>query len=181
MDDRYSYYKGDNCLKIKKTYKGGKDFSIELIYTDSEGKIKKSEQYSDKDTINAIVVTNEFVYSSSKQILSYKRTHNQTHHKDCWEFKYKGEEVVESLLYNDCRELTKKITTGYNKKGFPVREVIDYLDAETIITGGRSTKGFQRFFYSFDRQGNWTKRFYVTSKGRKILETKRKLIYRSGR
>jgi hypothetical protein len=179
MDERYSYYKGDNCLKIRKTYTKEEGFSIELMYFDSEGKIQKSELYYEKDTTNAIVVTDEFAYSSFGKILSYKRTHNQIKHADCLEFKYDGEKIVESLLYNNCHELTKRTTISYNKRGLPVSEVIDHLDPETLITGGRSEGGFQRFFYSFDKQGNWTKRFYVTSKGQKILDTKRKLFYKS--
>ena len=78
----------------------------------------------------------------------------------------------------NCDSINKTITIEYDQKGNPVFETIDHHDTTAVITGGRSEKGMQRYKYLYDKNGNWIKRYYVTSEGRSILEIKRGIKYK---
>jgi hypothetical protein len=63
--------------------------------------------------------------------------------------------------------------------GKTINETIDHQDLEVVIPGARSEGGIQRYRYNFDKKGNWTKRYYVTSSGRKIKDIKRRIKYKT--
>jgi hypothetical protein len=178
MDENYFYQETENSSKIIKSYTNQEGFSITITYFDSLKRITKSELYFSKDTINPEVSSDSFIYSHNGKLVSYKRTFIKTKQADCWEFKYEKEKLKELLLYIDCQRLTKKTTVSYNERGNPTNEVIDHQDSNAVIMGARSEGGMQRLHYVFDKRGNWTKRYFVTSTGRKILETKRKINYK---
>jgi len=179
MDENFAYNYSNNSLKVKQNYTDEKGFSITLSYFDSLGRVSKSELYYSKDTINPVILSHNFVYSQNGKLISYKSTFIKTNQSDCFEFKYENDQLKELLFYNDCIKLSKKTRLSYDKNNIPVFEEIDYQDSNAVITGARSERGMQRFFYVFDKRGNWTKRYFVTSKGRKILEIKRKITYKN--
>ena len=177
MDENYNYIEGNNSLKVKQNNTNRKDLSMTITYFDSLKRVTKSELYFTKDTINPEVLSDSFIYSPNGKLISYKRTFIKTKQADCWEFKYEKERLKELLLFIDCQRLTKKTTLSYNKQGNLTDEVVDHQDSNAVIMGARSEGGVQRFHYVFDKRGNWTKRYFVTSSGRKILEAIRKINY----
>lgn len=179
MDENYTYINGINSIKVKQNYTNKKGFSITITNFDSLKKISKSELYFSNDTINPVSLRNNFVYSNNGKLISYKSTHIKTNQSVCLEFKYENGQLKEELLYNDCQRLTKKTTISYDKMGNPVFEEIDYQDPNSVITGARSERGMQRYFYVFDKRGNWTKRYFVTSRGQRFLEMKRRITYKT--
>ncbi len=179
MDENYTYINGINSIKVKQNYTNKKGFSITITHFDSLKKISKSELYFSNDTINPVSLRNNFVYSNNGKLISYKSTHIKTNQSKCLEFKYENGQLKEELLYNDCQRLTKKTTISYDKMGNPVFEEIDYQDPNSVITGARSERGMQRYFYVFDKRGNWTKRYFVTSRGKRFLEMKRRITYKT--
>lgn len=60
----------------------------------------------------------------------------------------------------------------YNKRGFVNRFSIDYLVG---LRNDQNTKK-QDIYYKYDRQGNWTRRYWISDKKRR-LEDKRKIKY----
>jgi hypothetical protein len=177
-DLKCEYTKGENWRKKKEIYIKDKDFSIEMTYYSRDGLIERLEFFSQKDTLTPVIVWSNFKYEY-KNLQSCKASHQSkiSNWTTCYEYKYQKGKIKSILSFDSCAKLTKSVEVIYNSSGYPVNEIIDFQNPESVVTGGRSENGVIRFYYKFDKRGNWTKRYYVTSSGRKIREIKRKITY----
>ncbi len=177
FDEKHNYQK-DKSIIIKKTIDSNN--AISSITKDSiPNQLRKREFYVKNDTVKPVIVLHSYLYDSIDQLVSYKWTSedyegNET--TDCSKLKYKKNELIIQEL-EECSRINKTITVKFDSKGNPISETINYHDPTIIITGGRSEKGIIRYKYKYDKKGNWIKRYYVTSKGKSILEFKRKIKY----
>jgi hypothetical protein len=186
-----TWYKGD--LRSDEKYKyliNGGEVTKEKIGLDSilyitidsisEQQLKKRKIFLSQDSINPSIVLHSYIYNSENIIDSYKsssKNYDESESTICIKFNYLKNKIVIQELSN-CENINKTITMELDKKGSPIFETIDHHDKTVVITGGRSEKGIQRYKYKYDKKGNWTKRYYVTSKGNSILEIKRKIKYK---
>lgn len=177
-DDSYAYASGENWKTKKHIYDDEKGFSIDKTYYTSEGVIEKAEFFFDEDTLHPATVWRKLTYKDgnlqSCLATHYGKFRNWT---ICYEYTYHEGKISSVLTYDSCAELTDSLTITYNSKGYPAYQIIRQYDPRIVVAGGRSENGFQRFYYKFDKRGNWVKRYYVTSSGRRIKEIKRKIEY----
>ena len=177
-DEKYKYL--INVGEVTKEKMGLDSILYITIDSISEQQLKKRKIFLSQDSINPSIVLHSYIYNSENIIDSYKwssKNYDESESTICIKFKYLKNKIVIQELSN-CENINKTITMELDKKGSPIFETIDHHDRTVVITGGRSEKGIQRYKYKYDKKGNWTKRYYVTSNGNSILEIKRKIKYK---
>ncbi|MEL6557781.1 MAG: hypothetical protein AAFQ94_06320 [Bacteroidota bacterium] len=181
MDEVYEYKASPGSLIVRNIYTDKKNYSLTIHHFDGPGKLIKSELFFDQDTINPQWIDDHFEYDSLTETVRFKRTNyypNNRQFTKCIEMKLSNGRLMEQLMLDSCNEVTQREYIEYlsDRKVF---NVIDYMNSEVVVTGGRSEQGVQRYLYKLDKKGNWTKRYYVRANGRKILDIKRKIRYAS--
>ena len=139
----------------------------------------KSELYFDQDTLNPEIVSDNFKYDSLGRIVRFERTSFYPQPRSstkCYELNYTGKKLTEIITYDSYKIRTKRdlIEFRNNRTAF---EIIDHMNPDVVILGGRSEQVIQRYLYKLDKRGNWIKRYYVKSNEKKILEIKRRIKY----
>ena len=177
MDEKHSYSKDGNII-TKKT--------INLknqIYFERDSIVKhlqKREIFLSYDSIQPSIVLHSYIYNPKGKLISYKWTTENfegIEKINCCQIQYMENKVIIQEMEN-CEFVNKTITLQLDKIGNPIFETIDYHDKNIVITGGRSENGVQMYKYKYDKKGNWTKRYYINSKGKSTLEIKRKIKYK---
>ncbi len=178
MDKSFTYFVSNSSKRVKEVDNLNDHFRIQITHFNKTGKIAKSLHFLDSDTLKPYLKEQEFIYYPFGEIKSFYSISFPNRDSTCYEFKYENEMVIEISILRNCSQLVKRIMFQYNSTGFPVKQIIDYIDRDAIITGVKSENGFQRFSYVYDKHGNWIKRFFVNSRGRKTLDRKRKIFYK---
>lgn len=183
MDESFEYTKSTNLLRIKNIYTNKEDYSLTINHYDSLRRLVKSELYFDQDTLNPEIVSDNFKFNSLGQVISFERTHfyqNSRRQTDCYELGYSNNRLTEIISRDSCASISKMDMIQYvNSKS--ANRTINHMNPEVIVVGGRSELGVERYLYKFDKHGNWIKRYFVKSTGRKILEIKRRIKYKDHR
>lgn len=179
MDETFEYTESINQVKIKSTYTDKKNYSLTVNQYNERGRLIKSELFLDQDTINPYWLCHKFQYDTLREVVKFERISfypNDRQSIDCHELRYSKGRLMEKLTYDSCISVSQRdyIAFRNSRKAF---RVVDFMNPDVIVTGGRSEKGIQRYLYKLDKRDNWFKRYYVRSNGRKILEIKRKIKY----
>jgi hypothetical protein len=184
LEEIHEHSKEGNTRTIKTNEVDTVNRTTRISYFNNLGQLEKIELYYGQDEINPEIVTHDYEYNLLGNIKSYKSTHYYRatgfKYTECFKLEYIKEQLTTISKYDSCLNLSKKIDLKYDDKGNPASEKIDGCNPDMVYLGSRSDKGIIRYFYKYDKKGNWIKRFYVTSTGNKILELKRKIKYKNG-
>lgn len=177
MDETYTYeWNSDEIIKRTSNLDNTQYHEVDSVSTH----LLQRKIFFSRDSINPSLVLHSFVYDSKDNLLSYKRTserYDGTKSTSCVRYKYSKDKIVIQYM-GDSITLNKTVTCELDSRGNIILKTTDYHDPNVVISGGRSEKGVIRFKYKYDRRGNWTKRYYVSSKGKCTLEIKRKITYK---
>lgn len=191
--EQQNFYKGEQRLHESYTYAlegatevirqcvvGEKPCKWTKVYVDEEDLISRIEIFGRMDTLRASVVMDQFVYGDSALLMSFVLTKYYlkmgTSETNCVSFTYSGDSTLIHYL-RGCEELEQSELLIRNAKGQVYTVETDHHDSTVVLLGGRSEEGKQRLYYKFDKRGNWVKQYYVSKKGKKTLEIKRKIKY----
>ena len=182
MDETFEYTQADNSLRVKQIYTDQEDYALTINYFNERDELIKSELYFDQDTLNPQWLCHSFQYDSLEGVVKFKRTNYYSESRqssECFELKFQNSRFIERLTFDSCKTVTKRESIEFQDNR-SVFQVIDHMNPEVVVVGGRSEQGIQRYIYKLDKRGNWIKRYYVKANGRKTLEIKRKIIYEGG-
>jgi hypothetical protein len=189
-DYHYFYVDEDSVFrKIKIDSMAGSDRNYEelrICYNQAH-EIIKTKRYSDKAAKNPDLVEQEIRCDSLSRLLSYKSVLPSASRNEAgdlitqYKFHYNNCHQVDSVLRTDSENISKILYCyAYNKRGLISDEIVDHLDPGTVLGGvkpwSEKRMNMYHYRYKYDRKGNWTKRYFVTRKG-KFLDAKRKIKY----
>lgn len=180
MDETYEYIESANSLRIKHIYTDKEDYALTFNYFNDRDELIKSELFFDQDTLSPQWLCHNFQFDSLRGVVNFEQTRYYPESRqstECYELKFQNNRLLERLTLDSCNTVTKRESIEFrdNRTAF---QIIDHMNPEVVVVGGRSEQGIQRYLYKLDKRGNWIKRYYVTANGRKILEIKRKIKYR---
>lgn len=194
-------YKGDTIIErsfkydwsdpkscITRYIQGPNSISMFVIKRDHQGRYLKTEMFWEGDPEVPLHSDNEFIYNDKGQLSSFVRTtsfksttlnpNERRTRKKCIELRFENTRVVEEIERDSCDVTSQRRFFEYDSLGNKIKETIDSMDPNSHVFGGRSENGIQRYFYKFDKEGNWIKRYFEFESGKRILEIKRKIKYR---
>ena len=179
LDIKYSYEQNAGIETVRSKQEGEGAKLEEKRYYNDDNQIIKKEIYLSTDSIHPAFIIRNHVYEDNK-LISYSRTSADAQTDEPLLDKtlityYPDSVVIEYITWQD--ELSKRQVVLLDEKGRGVETIIDWQNRDAVITGGRSENGYSRYVYKFDKRGNWIRRYYVTSRGRRILDYKRKIEY----
>ena len=180
LNEHYDYEKSKDSVIIKQHSIGGQGYFITKEYYSNNGKLTKKKVFLDRNLTKPNSIFHSYVYDSTDRLISFKITHYwgraRDARTDCTILKYTDNTITIQRL-DSCHHIRQTETNTFDSKGNLVKRVIDAHDPNAHVSGGRSENGIQHYHFKYDKRGNWVKRYYVTSKGKKILEIKRRVRY----
>lgn len=164
--ENWDYIDNDSLLTIKKLVNN--EVYIEKFYVDANGKTKRHEIFSSKDTVSAWIIFTNFVYDGD-YVLKYNRLliNRQDTITELYAKKYSRDKLTVTLKKTDDKGINSFTQTmKYDKKGNLMSEVIDYNNPEVVLAGVRTWSRRRhdkyRIDYKYDKRGNWIERCAVT-------------------
>ena len=175
----------DHQIKITEIsrYNSKIDSTITVVTYDSIGRAIKSDMYFRNEDEPQITLS-AISYDKQNNIVLVKQKNqflaSGISDSSYYNYIYKEDVYVGMNKLDSYKTIYESWTLKYNKKSQIELKITDYLDPNTTIGGGRVEEGIRREFFKYDKLGNWKKRYFVYSNGKKKIEIKRKFKYRKG-
>lgn len=197
-----NYYKGDlrskyyffykltdstfQTTKIDSFAREDRNYEMDRSYFDKSGLIYKTETFIKRDS-KPLAINTDFQRDSSDRLISYCRifpSESRNNSGDLittFRLYYNDKNQVDSIIQTDSENISKiAYYFKYNKEGLIKSKIVDHNNPDVVLGGVRSWSKERTdkygYFYKYDRNGNWTKRYFKT-KNRKYLDSKRKIKY----
>jgi hypothetical protein len=148
-------------------------------FTDQKGLIQKVNQWSvSGDKRELLIIENDALYSNGRLegfTRNYISTQGDTTSGERFSLFYNAQNQLIRIERKDpVLNLKTFLYYEYDNQGLMHHFSIDYLVGLRKYDANQK----QEVFYKYDRQGNWTKRYYRISEKKKGLEAKRSIKYR---
>lgn len=188
--DYYFFYKRTDSTfqttKIDSFARKDRNYELNRSYFDKFGLIYKTEKFTRRDS-KPLVIETDFQRDSLDRLISYCRTllsesrNNSGDLITTYRLYYNDKNQVDSIIQKDSENIsTIAYYFTYNKKGLIKSKIVDHNNPDAVLGGVRSWSKERTdkygYFYRYDRYGNWTKRYFITKRG-KYLNSKRKIKY----
>ena len=188
-DYHFSYKRTDSTFqttKIDSFAREDRNYEMDRLYFDNSGLIYKTETFTKSDS-KPLVIETDFKRDSLYRLISYCRIlpssfrNNSGDLITTFRLYYNNMNQVDSIIQTDSKNIsTIAYYFTYNKKGLIKSKIVDHNNPDAVLGGVRSWSKERTdkygYLYRYDRYGNWTKRYFITKRG-KYLNSKRKIKY----